>query len=389
MINVLFVTREYPPFDIGGVARHAFHLVKHLSGLDVSCKVLSFGVPSYSNDDIMFIKPSSSIISRSNCPLYMDARIPFDIMRLTRVANNLIQNENFDIVHVEEPYVGAFVRHGRKIATVQDTSYGEIRTSLPNLNLKRCIFFASLGPYLEWMCMASSRIVVVPLSQVEEELVRIYRVPKSKIRVIRNGVEIPRSIEPIDKVKAKQKLRLSGNLLIFTAARHVARKRLDTLVEAVKLMHEEGIKGFHVVIAGDGPLRRSTISLVRKYGLEHVISFPGWISWEKLEVFYRAADIFVLTSSYETGPMSLLEAMSFGDAAISSWIDGFPKLMCDGIDGLLFQVGNYNALSVCIKRLLDDNSLRRRLSASARSFAERFGWENVAKRTVNLYKEIL
>jgi mannosylfructose-phosphate synthase len=239
------------------------------------------------------------------------------------------------------------------------------------------------------MCIASSRIVIVPLSQVEEELVRIYRVPKSKIRVIRNGVKIPRSIDPIDKAKAKRMLGLSGNLLVFTAARHVARKRLDTLVEAAKLLHEEGIEGFHVVIAGDGPLRRSMISLVGKYGLQHVISFPGWISWEKLEIYYRAADIFVLTSAYETGPMSILEAMSFGDAAISSRIDGFPKLMCDGIDGLLFQVGDYHALSICIKRLLYDNLLRRRLSASARSFAERFGWENVAKRTVDLYKEIL
>ena len=383
------MTREYPPFDVGGVARHAFNLVEHLSRLDVSCKVLSFGDPSYSTDDIMFIKPSSSIISRSNCPLYMDARIPFDIVRLTKVANKLIENENFDIVHVEEPYVGAFVKHKRKVATVQDTSYGEIKTSLPNPNLKRWIFFASLGPCLEWMCIASSRIVIVPISQVEEELVRIYRVPKSKIRVIRNGVEIPRSIDPIDKIKAKRMLGLSGNLLIFTAARHVARKRLDTLVEAAKLLHEEGIEGFHVVIAGDGLLKRNMISLVKKYGLQHVISFPGWISWEKLEIYYRAADIFVLTSAYETGPMSILEAMSFGDAAISSRIDYFPKLMCDGIDGLLFQVGDYHALSICIKRLLNDNLLRRRLSASARSFAERFGWESVAKRTVDLYKEIL
>lgn len=389
MIRVLFVTREYPPFEIGGVARHAFHLVKNLNGLGVSCKVLSFGDPRFSNEDVTFLEPSSSIISRSNCPVNMDVKIPIDILRFTRAANKIIKNEDFDIVHIEEPYVGAFVRHERKVTMIQDTSYGEIITSLPNLNLKRCIFFTSLGPYLELMCMASSRIVIAPLLQVARELTGVYRVPRSKIKVIRNGVEIPKAIKTIDKVKAKQKLKLSETVLIFTAARFVARKRLDTLIEAARLLHEAGMSGFRFVIAGDGPLRLSLTKLVMKYGLQQKITFPGWVSWKELETYYRAADIFVLTSSYETGPMSLLEAMSFGDVAISSRIDYFPKLMRNGIDGLLFQVGNHRALHKCIRSLLNDSPLRRRLSTSGRMFAERFGWETVAKRTLDIYKDIM
>ena len=392
-MNILFVTREYPPFEVGGVARHTFYLVKHLSELGVSCKVLSFGDPRRSHDGVMFVEPSSSVIHKSNCPLALDVRFPFDVMRLTRATSSLIKDEDFDVVHVEEPYVGAFVRHARKVTTVHDTSYGEIKSilhdhgSLPNF--KRAVFYASMGPYLEWMCMASSMVVVVPSSHVKEELTRVYRVRNGKVRVIRNGVEFSESLESVDKAEAKRRLGLTGEMLIFTAAQHVARKRLDTLVEAIRLLDKEGVEGFHVVIAGDGPLRQHIISLVRKYGLEGIVSLPGWIPREELELCYQAADIFVLTSEYEAGPMSLLEAMSFGDAAISSKIDGFPSLMREGVDGLLFPVGDFHALSIGIKRLLGDAPLRMRLSPSARSFAKRFDWKNVAKETVKLYESLL
>jgi glycogen(starch) synthase len=392
-MNILFVTREYPPFEVGGVSRHTFYLAKNLSELGVSCKVLSFGDPRCSHDSVMFVEPSSSVINKSNCPLALDVRFPFDVMRLTRATSSLIEDEDFDVVHVEEPYVGAFVKHARKITTVHDTSYGEIKSilnhpgSLPNF--KRAIFYASLGPYLEWMCVASSRVVVVPSPHVKEELVRIYRVSHGKVKVIRNGVEFSDSPELVDKAEAKRRLGLNGKMLIFTAAQHVARKRLDTLVEAIRLLRKDGVEGFRVVIAGDGPLRQHIISLVRKYGLERCVSFPGWVPREKLELYYQAADIFVLTSEYEAGPMSLLEAMSFGDAVISSRIDGFPSLLREETDGLLFPVGDFHALSIGIRKLLGDASLRMRLATSARSFAKRFDWKNVAKETVRLYESIL
>jgi glycosyltransferase involved in cell wall biosynthesis len=392
-MKVLFVTREYPPFEVGGVATHTFYLVKNLTELGVSCKVLSFGDSSCSSDGVMFVEPSSSIISRSNSPLARDVRIPVDIMHLTKVANNLIKNEKIDIVHVEEPYVGAFVRHKRKVTTVHDTSYGEIKSILRHHrgfpNFKRAAFYGSLGSYLELMCIASSRAVVVPSLQVRRELLRVYRIPKEKIRVIRNGVEIPELPTSADKAEAKQRLGLSPEkLLIFTAAQHIARKRLDILVEAIRLLRKEKVEGYRVVIAGDGPLRPYIVNLVERCGLERVIELPGWVSQKQLSLYYQATDIFVLTSEYEAGPISLLEAMSFGAAVVSSRIDGFARLMRDGVDGLLFPVGDYCALSDCIKRLLNDASLRMRMLTSARLFAERFDWKSVAEDTKNLYESL-
>jgi len=392
-LKVLFVTREYPPFEVGGVAVHTFNLVKNLTKLGVSCKVLSFGDPEYSNAEVTFIRPSSSIIQKSNSSATMDLRIPVDILRITQVANNLISNERFDVVHVEEPYVGAFVKHKRKVTTVHDTSFGEINSILhhsPSFpNFKRVAFYGILGFYLELMCMSSSSFVLIPSEQVKTELLKIYGVSKEKLRVVRNGVELPVLFGPNDKGLAKKRLGLDADkTLIFTAARHIARKRLDTLIHAIKLLRDEGINNYTVVIAGDGPIRSQIMNLSEKQGLGGIISFSGWISRETLSLYYEAADVFVLTSDYESGPISLLEAMSYGDAIISSKIQGFPSLMRDGFDGLLFQVGDYHALSYCLKELLDNPTMRLRLSTSARSFAERFDWKCVAEETVSLYAKL-
>jgi len=393
-MNILFVTREYPPFEVGGVAKHTFYLVKHLRRLGASCRVLSFGDPRYSGEGVVFVEPSSSIISRSNRPLLEDVKIPLDIYRLTRAARGLIGEGGFDLVHVEEPYVGAFVTHGRKITTVHDTSYGELKSILHysvNIpNMKRALFYALLGFWLELVCIASSRLVIAPYRHVKEELVRVYRVGEEMVKVVGNGLEIPESWGVTAKAEAKGKLGLEEDeLLVFTAAQHVARKRLDTLVEAVRLLREEGVEGFHVVICGDGPLRHEVLGLVGKYGLGDVIHLPGWVSEEQLALYYRAADIFVLASEYEAGPISLLEAMASGAAVISSDIDGFPRLIRDGVDGLLFPVGDPWALSRSVVRLMEDPGLRLRLSGSARTIAEGFDWMKVAEETLNLYEGLL
>ena len=124
-----------------------------------------------------------------------------------------------------------------------------------------------------------------------------------------------------------------------------------------------------MLITGDGPSRPALVNQAKQLGLGDLVKFPGWVSREELELYFQAADIFVMASEYEAGrPITLLEAMSFEDAAVSSRIDGIPGLMTDNVDGLLFPVGDSVYLSKRLWKLLSDASLRLRLSSSARSF---------------------
>ncbi len=297
-------------------------------------------------------------------------------------------------MHVEEPYVGAWIKHKHKVTTIHDTSYGEIKSILHQSatapNIKRLIFYFVFGLYFEVMGIASSSFVIIPAEEVRDELLHVYRASNAKLALIRNGVELPETSGASDRIEAKKELDLKqGQLLIFTSAQHVPRKRLETLIQAIGLLKKEGFTGFTVVIGGDGPIHNQLLNLSAAQGLTDLITFPGWLTREKLGLYQRAADIFVLTSEYEAGPISLLEAMSQKTAVATSNIKGFPSLMRNEVDGLLFPVGDYHALSGCLKRLLGDTALRAKLSDSARLFAEKFDWDKSARQTAQIYKAML
>jgi glycosyltransferase involved in cell wall biosynthesis len=394
-MNVLFVTREYPPFEVGGIAVHTFNLVKNLVKLGVSCKVVTFGNRKMSTENVVFVDPSSSILERSNSPLASNFRIPFDILRFSQVANALIDKEQFDIVHVEEPYVGAFIAgNGKptKVSTFHTTSFGEITVmlghSFSSSSLKRLLFYSSLGFFLESMSIASSGALIVPTTQVRNELTRIYRTPFDKIELIENGVDLPDVGKINNQAEAKKELGLSPKtFLIVSMARIVARKRLDILVKAIKILQKAKPHQFHVIIGGDGPDRPLIRQLVDNYGLEQITELPGWVSNEQKERFYQAADVFVLSSEYEGFPLTLLEAMSYGVAVVASKINSLCTLR-EGVDGLFFPIGDCYKLSECIVNLMNDSRLRSRLSDSARMFAANYDWKNTAEQTKKFYESL-
>jgi glycosyltransferase involved in cell wall biosynthesis len=374
---------------VGGTGIHTSFLVKHLRAIGVYCEVLSFGDPSASSEGVEFLKPSSSILSKKPDKIGQDVRIISDVRAMTAAAHERLRKGHFDIVHVEEPYVGALVRYERKVTTIHDTSYGELKALLKRpsslQDLKRMVFYLTFGPFFELASGWTSQVVIAPADHIRRELVRIYAVRARKIRTIRNGIELP---TVVNKTMAKNKLGLSpSSVLVFTAAQHVARKRLETLVQAVSKMGARPQVKF--VIAGDGPQHPNLVGLAHSLGLDEVIAFPGWLTDEELALYYEASDIFVLSSEYEAGPISLLEAMSYGDATISTNIEGFAKMLREGVDGVHFKVGDSDGLALWLTELINNPERRGELSAHGEAFAHRFDWEKVAEETVSVYRELL
>ena len=394
-MKVLFVTREYPPFLMGGIGVHTFKLVEHLTKLGVSCDVISFGDERFSTENIQFVNPSSSIIETSGGTLSSNVKVPIDIMRFSRITNTMIKKEKFDIVHVEEPYVGAFINgyDSVKICTFHTTSAGEmsplVRDFFTRFSLKKMAFYCFQGFYYEAMCIASSSSLIVPTLQIKRELVNVYRTSEYKVKIIRNGVDIPKPSLSVAKAEAKRKLGISPETkLLLSVARIVSRKRLDLLVKATKLLSDKGLSKFHVAIAGTGPERFNLLNLVDKYDLGQIIELPGWISEDKRNLYYQAADIFVLTSDYEGFPFTLLEAMSYGAATVCARINSLDAIR-DGVETSFFSPGDHISLANSIEKLLLDSNLCTQLSRASKLFAKDHSWGKTATQTKELYESLL
>ena len=123
----------------------------------------------------------------------------------------------------------------------------------------------------------------------------------------------------------------------------------------------------HLILVGDGPERSRIEALVRELGLVDKVCFLG-----KQETFanvLQASDLFLLPSETESFGLSALEAMACGVPVIASNIHGIPEVVLHGETGFLSAVGDVDDMARNALLLLQDDSLRDRMSKAARSRA--------------------
>jgi glycosyltransferase involved in cell wall biosynthesis len=109
-----------------------------------------------------------------------------------------------------------------------------------------------------------------------------------------------------------------------------------------------------------------------------------------MERYYRAADVFVLSSIREANPMALLEAMSCGLPCIASRIDGATDVIIeDGVNGRLVEKDDEPALAAALTQVLDNPEAAARLGARAReTVASRYDIRQTAERWLDTYRTV-
>ncbi|MDX6423918.1 MAG: hypothetical protein QOI67_1389, partial [Gaiellaceae bacterium] len=96
-----------------------------------------------------------------------------------------------------------------------------------------------------------------------------------------------------------------------------------------------------------------------------------------------------LPSWTEGLPLVVLEAMALGRAVVATTVGGTPELVSEGETGLLVPPQDVEALTAAVKRVLEDEDLRRRLGdAGKRRVAERFSSEAMTRDVLAIYDEV-
>lgn len=122
----------------------------------------------------------------------------------------------------------------------------------------------------------------------------------------------------------------------------------------------------------------------RADGDERVI-FTGFVQGQMLEELYSNAYLYVLPSDLEGMPLSLLEAMSYGNCCVTSDIEECAAVTQD--HGLTFPKGNADSLRELLQRLCDDaEEVKHYQEASADYITRKYSWDDVVKQTLELYR---
>lgn len=193
-------------------------------------------------------------------------------------------------------------------------------------------------------------------------------VPKSRCTLIRNAIDTDLFNRAYTTTEAKRRLGLSpSRQLIGAVGRLSEEKGFHLLIEAAGRLVAQGAE-IDVCILGEGPARPSLERQIADRGLHERIRLLGHktntLDW------YQAMDVFVLSSLREGLPNVLLEAMALKTAVVATRVAGVPRVVVDGVNGLLVEAGDASALAAVAGDLLRDEALRARLSARGRETIE-------------------
>ncbi len=183
--------------------------------------------------------------------------------------------------------------------------------------------------------------------------------PVEMVSVLYNGVDV--SNFPVREANP-----LGRPLRVGVVARLVERKGHRFLLEAMARLRDDGdCPEFSLDVVGDGPAGDDLKRLTARLGLGDRVNFLG--DTGEIPSVLSRMDVFVLPSTYEAFPVSLLEAMSSGVAVLATEVDGVPELIEDGVTGVLVPPSDVEKLSVALKGLLLDDNMRERLARAGAS----------------------
>lgn len=213
---------------------------------------------------------------------------------------------------------------------------------------------------------------VVALSHQTAEIVSLrFRVPRDKISVIPNGVDIHRFAPPslIDRQRARQRFGIDDSAFV------VAQVGVLTNEKGVLDLARAVPEGSTLLLAGDGPRRADVEATVASAGASSRL--VGVVP--DIESIYAAADVVALASWSEQHPAALIEAGLCGRPVVCTRVGAVSEIVADRETGLMVEPSDVDALRTAIKTLRDDRQLRDRYGCAARAHCvERFSIEEVA-----------
>jgi glycosyltransferase involved in cell wall biosynthesis len=154
---------------------------------------------------------------------------------------------------------------------------------------------------------------------------------------------------------------------ILYAGNLVPSKGVDLLLEAAAELSRRGVS-YRLKLLGEGPMRQELEAKAKQLGLETTISWSAFVPQLAMPAEYGASTVTVLPSrgSAEGLGLTLVEALLAGSAVVGTPAGGIPEVVLHEQTGLLARSGDPIDLASQIQRLLEDRSLRERLTAAGK-----------------------
>lgn len=247
------------------------------------------------------------------------------------------------------------------------------------------------APLLRNACRAalrsrSMRAVVALTGALADDLHQELGVPRERIRVLHDGVELDRYPAERTPAQARAELGIGGAepLVVYTG-QLFPHKGAATLVRAAGLV--PGAR--FLLVGGLGPDRRALEALIAAEGIGNV-TLAGAVQPARVPLYQSAADVLVLPNSAlnahsarYSSPMKLFEYMGAGRPIVASAVPCIQEVLEHGRTAWMVAPDSPEALAAAVRAVLADPALGGRLGAAARAEVENYTWRRRAERVLN------
>lgn len=369
------MTGIFPP-DIGGPATYVPKIATYLTDRrhDVTVVTLSddpAGRPDIYPFEVVRIRRSMNRLTRLAVTI-------MSLARLARKADLLYING----LYLESAVANLFVRKPQVDKVVGDlawersTAKGWVTDDFETYQTARYGWKVSLIRWLRsWWSKRADRTIVP--SQYLGRAVASWGMDQDKVDVVYNGMDFHPATQKADLV-------LPTPFNIVTIARLVSWKRVDGIIDAIGQLKNVGL-----VVIGDGPLRHDLEERALRDGVAGRVFFAGTRDSSEIPSILSACDVFVLNSTYEGLPHVVLEAMAAKLPVVATAAGGTPEVVQDGINGLLVDITDPDALLNALSRLVADPALRQKLAERGADTVKRFTDKQMFEQTETVLSRVV
>ncbi|HEY3789412.1 MAG TPA: glycosyltransferase [Urbifossiella sp.] len=240
---------------------------------------------------------------------------------------------------------------------------------------------------LDQMCLPRYEKVICVSDDLFESCLNC-GVPAKNLLLVENAIDTADYRRLRTREEAKAALGFpASRLLIGAVGRLSDEKGFDLLIRSVHALvqkHED----VHLVIVGEGGERANLERLVSELRLQDRVTLPGWRT--DVRSYFEAMDVFALSSHREGLPNVLLEAMALEVPVAATRVNGVPRLVRDGRNGLLVEPGRGDALTTALLALIRNESLRDLFRVAGRRTVEgRYSFPVRMQKLKHIYDELL
>lgn len=382
--KILILSWEYPPNIIGGLGTHVAGLANTLAK-QYEVHVIT---AQDMNQEPVDEQAGASLFVYRVKPLHQREKnfitwIGGLNISIWEKALELAASHHFELIQGHDWLVGAAAISVKKelgiplVTTMHATEHGRnggIYTEMQKFIHEK-----------ERQLINASDTVIVCSEYMKTEVSSVFAVSDNKLNVIPNGIKLDDN-QPI--VNSAEELGLDPNKkTVFAIGRMVKEKGFETLLEAAKRIKREDIQ---FVLAGAGPMLSEYKQYIELNGLSDKVYLIGYLSEDRKNGFFQAADIVVIPSHYEPFGIVALESLLFEKPTIVSNTGGLKGIVEHGKTGMLMEPKDTESMLVQLQSLLDDPFMAQEIGKNGRVVVEKlFGWNRIGDETSRVFEEAI